>query len=287
MGQLRRTLVTASERALPASLMRALRVYKFDRARRRHRDRIVEHTYAGVPHRVLIASDYAEKYDHDLPALQEILWLRERGLKPGARVFDLGASAGVIAIMLADAVGPQGQVIALEAHPDDAEMARANRDLNGLAQLECLHAAVARESGEVVFARNGSVDDGSRRWGALRVPAFSIDDLAARYGPPDVVFVDVEGYEHEALLGAPVTLAAGPDWFVEVHEELHRYGASHDDVVGLFRRAGYDLFAAADSPYVRLESGEVVAMHPVVPFDEAPPELVRRRFFLLATRPAA
>ena len=280
----RPSAVALAERVLPAPVMRALRVYKFDRARRRHADRIVEHSYGGVRHRILIGSDYAEKYDRDFPDLQEIRWLRDRRLKPGARVFDLGASAGVIAVMLADAVGPAGRVIALEAHPADAEMARRNAELNGLGQLECVHAAVARESGELVFARNGSVDDGSRRWGSLRVPAYSIDELARRYGPPDVVYVDVEGYEHEALLGAPDTLAAGPDWFVEVHRELARYGASTDDVIGTFRRAGYELFAASDGPYVRTPEGGIEPKYPVFDIGEAPPQLLAGRFFLLATK---
>ena len=80
-----------------------------------------------------------------------------------------------------------------------------------------MHAAVARSSGRLGFGHNGTVDDGAGRWGRIPVPAWSIDDLADHYEVPDVVFIDVEGFEHQALLGAARTLEGGPDWFVEVH----------------------------------------------------------------------
>jgi FkbM family methyltransferase len=267
--------------------MRRARVAKFDRERRRYPARIVEHEYAGVRRRVLIAAPYDERYDYDWPEPQEVAWLKRRRLRPGARVFDLGASSGVVAMILADAVGPEGQVIALEAHPGDMPTIARNRQLNGLEQIEPLHAAIARESGDVVFGRNGFVDDGSRRWGDLRVPSFSLDDLSDRYGPPDVVFIDVEGYEQEALLGARATLAHGPDWFVEVHgdEQLGVYGASCGDVIELLREAGYELSAAPDSGYVRWADGTVRPEHPIRPLEQWPEQLLHRRFFLLATRP--
>ncbi|MGH2847395.1 MAG: FkbM family methyltransferase, partial [Thermoleophilaceae bacterium] len=270
MSDARRRAVSVAERVLPSAVMRRARVIKFDRERSRFPARVVEHEYAGVRHRVLIASPYAERYDRDWPEPQELTWLKRRRLRAGARVFDLGASAGVIAMMLADAVGPEGQVVALEAHPDDAAAIARNRDLNGLDQLVPVHAAVARESGEVVFGRNGFVDDGSTRWGDMRVPSLSVDDLARHYGAPDVVFIDVEGYEHEALVGARATLEQGPDWFVEVHgdEQLGVYGASSADVIHCLSDAGYELFAAPESRYLRRPDGTIVPEHPVRPLDD-------------------
>jgi FkbM family methyltransferase len=279
--------VSAAERTLPAGLVRRARVAKFDRERRRFRVRTVEHMYGGVPHQVLIAAPYHERYDCDWPELQEIAWLKARGLKSGARVFDLGANSGVVAMVLADAVGPSGQVVALEASPDDAATIARNRDLNGLDQIKCVHAAVAREPGELVFGRHGSVDDGSRRWGDLSVPAVTLDGMMEQYGAPDVVFVDVEGYEYEALLGAARTLEHGPDWFVEVHgdEQLGIYGASCQAVIDRMRSAGYDLFAAPDSRYLLLDDGTAAPVHPIRPLEDWPVELLHHRFFLLATRP--
>src|SRR2546421_5328415 len=132
MRAIRPGLIQLAERALPAPLLRRVRVTYWDWRRRRHPKRVVEHTYAGVRHRVLIESEYAERYDMDYAELEEVAWLKRGRLRPGARVFDLGASVGVVAMMLADVVGPEGQVVALEAHPGDAGTLQRNKELNDL-----------------------------------------------------------------------------------------------------------------------------------------------------------
>jgi hypothetical protein len=258
--ELRNALKTAAKRVLPAPVLRRARVAYFDRHRRRYPRRVVEHVYAGTRHRVLIASDYGERYDTDWIEPFEITWLREGRLRPGARVFDLGASYGVIALILADVVGESGQVIALEAHPDDAKILEENRRLNDLSQLVCLHAAVAQRSGTVAFGRDGSVDDGNHRWGELSVASFSIE-----------------------------TLRAGPDWMVEVHypEQLASYGANSTDVLACLSDAGYDISILTDTPFLRQEDGTITPMEPIRPLDETPQRILRGRYFALARRSSA
>src|SRR5947209_4100963 len=77
------------------------------------------------------------------------------------RVFDLGAHQGVIARMIAAQVRPGGRVLAVEAEPHNAKVARRNAELNDAENLLVVHAAGAERSGTLSFGEglNGSVDE--------------------------------------------------------------------------------------------------------------------------------
>lgn len=230
---------------LPSRLWGLLQTLRLRFARVAYRSRTIRRTYGGHPLTIRLADPLAEAwYDHDWPELGEISLLKTHGLREGVRVFDLGAHQGVVALMLARVVGPRGRVLAVEANSHNAAVARENRDLNGAAQLEVLHAAVAESSGELLVneSLNAQVDDGSRHFSPVRVPSFSIDDLARRHGRPDVLFIDVEGYECRALRGAAETLAAGPDCYVEVHcgEGLEKFGGSVQEIFSYFPEDRYE-----------------------------------------------
>jgi FkbM family methyltransferase len=190
-------------------------------------------------------------YDHDCLNIPELDLLRRHRLREGARVFDLGAHQCVVALMMSQIVGSTGQVIALEPNYHNAAVARRNRELNDAGNLEIVQAAAADRSGTLIFnlGLDGNVDDGSGEWGQCEVPCLSVDDLAARYGIPDVLFIDVEGFEENVLKGAAHTLGHRPDCFVEVHVGcgLERYGSSARSVVNFFPAHDYRLFVAAQS----------------------------------------
>lgn len=250
-----------SKKILPHRWWVRLRVMRLHRLVEQFQPRQVQHTYGGLPLTVYLADPLGQGwYDRDWPELSEIAFLRRHRLQPGARVFDLGAHQCIVALMLADAVGVSGAVIALEANSHNAATGKRNQELNKAGHLTVLHAAVAEQSGELMLneSLNGQVDDGSNSYGQVKVTAFSVDDLAQRYGVPDVLFIDVEGYECHVLRGAAETLRARPDCFVEVHvgEGLEKFGGSVDSVVEFFPQHAYDLWMAADThrefmPYLR------------------------------------
>jgi FkbM family methyltransferase len=258
---------------LPNPVYRLYRRRRVARLITKYQPRTVSHAYGRHRFTILLADPLAEAwYDQDWPPLEEIDELIRAGsLRDASTVFDIGAHQGVVALMLAAEVGMRGKVVAVEAEPHNARMARRNIALNRASNVEVVHAAIADRPGNVHFVDelNGHVD-AARRMGNIEVEAFTIDVLVERYGPPDVVFLDVEGYEGKALEGAARTLGARRTSFcVEVHgDEL--VDCSVADLVSYL--PGYDLRVAEASP------GGVAE-----PFKPFRGPLPTEKFFLVAT----
>lgn len=242
---------TIAQGIIPARAWTMLRLWRLRRRLARYPVRRVRHEYASFPLTLELSDPLAEGwYDHEWPEPGEIAVLRGGQLRPGARVFDLGAHQGVHALILARLVGPAGRVVAVEANPHEVAAAERNRQLNGVEQLVVVNAAVAAHTGSVVFGENlnGQVDDGTGGWGKRETAALSIDELARQHGQPDVLLIDVEGYECQALRGARRTLEQRPDCEIEVHQGigLEAFGGSLEELVAYFPAEAYRLLVRAE-----------------------------------------
>lgn len=163
-------------------------------------------------------------------------------LAHGAMAFDIGANCGqsvrrflpnfdrVVAVEPAD---ESFDVLEAEYGADDRVVLvrKACSDAAGVIVLDVRDII---DTGQLT-----SGDVGGFSWGQVHetreVEATTVDRLASKYGPPDMVKVDTEGHELPVLQGATETLQAHPRLLVEIHSRPNGE-ACHD----LLRDAGYN-----------------------------------------------
>jgi FkbM family methyltransferase len=194
--------------------------------------------------------------------------------RPGMVAYDVGANIGYISLLLADAVGPEGQVFAFEALPENQKRMESNIELNGLrGRIAIIPAAVADRSGERRFLVGpsrgmGKLDGSAGRQevdyqGSINVKGISLDDFVFGQGnpPPNLVKMDIEGGEVLALPGmqrlletvCPVVLLElhGPQSAQAAWESLSAGGyAIHEIAPGFpevksFERLGWKSYLVA------------------------------------------
>lgn len=259
----------------PAWIWNKLRLFRMKLSVTRFIPFQTEHTYHKFPLKVLISDPMAKGwYDGDWDIQIEIAFMEKYKLRPGSKIFDIGSHQGVVAMILGKIVTDTGFVVALEANKHNYLMGLKNIEMNHLRQIQMIHGAGDSKPGTLIFNEglNGSVDDGSGDWGRVEVQAFAIDELSSQYGFPDVLFIDVEGYEGQVLEGAKETLSHPVDLFVEVHGEqlLSRFGCSVKKIIDFFPPSQFDLF------YMKLEKEPLV-----IPLDLSKID-TRDRFYLFA-----
>jgi FkbM family methyltransferase len=156
-------------------------------------------------------------------------------LRPGMRVIDVGANIGYYALMIAQCIGPEGNIIAIEPSPENLPELELNIRSNQISAT-VLPYAVSSHNRRGVGLRSGInsgiMEDDDAEAITHRVEQITLDTVVT--GPVDFVKLDIEGYEYRALLGAQRLLTMRPTMFVEVHPiELRRNGSSARAVVEL------------------------------------------------------
>lgn len=151
-------------------------------------------------------------------------WLQQT-LRPGQVFVDIGANVGYFTLLGGQLVGPGGKVVAVEAHAGLAELLRRNVIMNGLygyvttwhraawssttrlqlhQRLNFSGASSVGAIGQEALDRLGDTEE------MVEVQAVRVDDLLEGLPPVDVLKIDIEGAELQALTGLARTLGASP-----------------------------------------------------------------------------
>jgi FkbM family methyltransferase len=163
-------------------------------------------------------------------------------MEPGMTCFDVGANVGAYVLQLGHWSAPAGKIVAFEPNTGAREVLARHIAWNGLTdRVTVVPAAVSSAPGESVLYAEGA--DGMSRLAEanrglrgsaveLIVPVTSVDTwCAANHMWPDVLLLDIEGFEIEALRGAREAIAhSKPVIVVEMHPNVwHTSNASRPE----------------------------------------------------------
>jgi FkbM family methyltransferase len=167
----------------------------------------------------------------------------QKMIKVGDVVIDCGANEGHTTVVFAKQVGPTGKVIALEADANNIELIQKNIALNGLTNVEVFHKIISERSGDHKRFKYEVVQTNNE--GDL-VETACLDDFA--HFKPNVIKIDIEGYELPALQGATRLLESGVALEIELHVSgttgIHmtrRFGFNPHDLMKLLKSYGYTI----------------------------------------------
>lgn len=183
-------------------------------------------------------------------------------LPHGGVFYDVGAHIGLWSLYAAAVAGAGGRVVSFE--PSEA-FTLLQRNTRRVAHVERHRVAVGERSDEVVFHGQGLATSGSlirsvtelnRTYSpevpieAATVRLETLDVLADGGRDPDLIKVDVEGYEAHVLAGARRLIdRASPTWLIEIHPpQLRRSGSAEQACIDILERSGYAIDVIARNP---------------------------------------
>jgi len=153
------------------------------------------------------------------------------------RVLDVGASIGDTAVYFA--LRGAREVVAFEPYPFPYSFALKNVEVNGLMNVRIINAGIYSHDSTVKVTMGKTADyyvlKTSDEPNAVQVPLYSLDRVLQEYGPFDVMKIDCEGCEYDAILNSKK--------IVDLKQIQIEYHYGFERLVAKLRSAGFEVKA--------------------------------------------
>lgn len=180
-------------------------------------------------------------HDSYEPETTEFIKKHSRGIG-----LDLGANIGYFSLLMAQKCR---RVYAFEPSQYTFELLKNNIKINHYINIIPEKAAVGKRNGHAILSHNSTdigsnsfVPQGSRESKRERVNVIRLDDYFKDMPKPDIIKMDIEGWEEEAILGGKNVFKNAK--FIVFENNLpilKRRGKKGDEVLKLFESLGFKL----------------------------------------------
>lgn len=194
---------------------------------------------------------YLALLNHGVIGNQDVTGLKSL-IKPNMRILEIGANVGYYTMWMAGQVGIAGRILALEPERSLYECLKKTISTNKCQNVEIMQSAVSSGQPSIMFQR-GLLNAGNSQavvrtrglpWRfAYEVPAISLEKLQL-YFQPELVKMDIQGHEIQAMRGAGMMLQRGarPCFYFEFWPYgIRRQGHNPLELLKIFESNNYNI----------------------------------------------
>jgi FkbM family methyltransferase len=145
-------------------------------------------------------------------------------IKTGMIIVDLGANIGYYALLEAAIMKDKGKIYAIEPFPPNYNLLKKNIELNSYENIiESYNIAISNKSGKdkMYMSKEHNLCNmmQSNSTDFIEVQTSTLDDFLVDKQPPDLIRMDIEGFEYYVIDGMEKTLQNSKSciMFIEIH----------------------------------------------------------------------
>ncbi len=184
--------------------------------------------------------------------------------KTGGLFVDVGANFGWYSLIFSICADSAGHVVAIEPEPGNLRMLQKNIDINNAVNISVISAGVGACDGFAELSLNTRWNPGMHSLrqdinskGKVNIKIRTLDSILSDFpGEIDLLKMDIEGFEVDALMGASETLARTKHVLIEYSPKfIQACGRDPKQLLAVFERYNFVPYLMKDAKLELCDSG--------------------------------